>query len=57
MRFLLSDEQRQFATIVDGMLADADVPTVIRRWGDGDPGPGRALWSRLAEAGIIDPIE
>lgn len=52
MRFLLSDEQRQLASMMDGLLADADVPTVIRRWGEGDPGPGRALWSQLTAAGI-----
>lgn len=52
MRFLLSDEQRQFATIVDGMLADADVPSVIRRWAAGDVAPGHELWSRLAATGI-----
>lgn len=52
MKFLLSDEQRQFATIVDGILADADVPSVIRGWAAGATAPGQALWSQLTKTGI-----
>ncbi|MFI8951020.1 acyl-CoA dehydrogenase family protein [Streptomyces sp. NPDC053750] len=53
MRFLLDDEQREFARSLDAMLAAADTPTVVRAWAAGDAAPGRALWSRLAEAGVF----
>jgi alkylation response protein AidB-like acyl-CoA dehydrogenase len=53
MRFLLDDEQRQFARTLDGMLASAGTPGVVRAWSCGDHGPGRALWGRLAEAGVF----
>ncbi|MFC9245388.1 acyl-CoA dehydrogenase family protein [Streptomyces sp. NPDC057136] len=53
MRFLLDYEQREFARSLDAMLAAADTPSVVRAWGAGDHGPGLALWSRLAEAGVF----
>lgn len=53
MRFLLDDEQQAFARSLDGMLAAADTPAVVRAWASGDTAPGRALWSRLAEAGVF----
>ncbi|MFF6952850.1 acyl-CoA dehydrogenase family protein [Streptomyces iakyrus] len=53
MRFLLDDEQREFARTLDGMLASAGTPGVVRSWASGDHGPGRALWGRLAEAGVF----
>ncbi|MGW0816410.1 acyl-CoA dehydrogenase family protein [Streptomyces viridiviolaceus] len=53
MRFLLDDEQREFARSLDAMLAAADTPAVVRAWAAGDTAPGRALWSRLAEAGVF----
>ncbi|MER5207439.1 acyl-CoA dehydrogenase family protein [Streptomyces sp. NPDC002825] len=53
MRFLLDDEQREFARSLDGMLTAADTPAAARAWADGNTGPGRALWSRLAEAGVF----
>ncbi|MFD9244256.1 acyl-CoA dehydrogenase family protein [Streptomyces sp. NPDC059556] len=53
MRFLLDDEQREFARSLDGMLTAADTPTAVRAWAAGDTAPGRALWARLAEAGVF----
>ncbi|MEU2542825.1 acyl-CoA dehydrogenase family protein [Streptomyces iakyrus] len=53
MRFLLDDGQRDFARTLDGMLASAGTPGVVRAWACGDHGPGRALWGRLAEAGVF----
>ncbi|MET8854909.1 acyl-CoA dehydrogenase family protein [Streptomyces sp. NPDC004579] len=53
MRFLLDAEQRAFAASLDRMLAAADTPSAVRAWADGDHAPGRALWSRLAEAGVF----
>lgn len=53
MRFLPTEEQRDFARSLDAMLTAADTPTAIRAWSTGDHGPGRALWSRLAEAGVF----
>ncbi|MEV6649694.1 acyl-CoA dehydrogenase family protein [Streptomyces sp. NPDC051219] len=53
MRFLLDDEQRDFARSLDAMLTAADTASAARAWGAGDHGPGRALWSRLADAGLF----
>ncbi|MFI6060654.1 acyl-CoA dehydrogenase family protein [Streptomyces sp. NPDC051286] len=53
MRFLLDDEQREFARSLDGMLTASETPTAVRAWAAGDTTPGRALWSRLAEAGVF----
>ncbi|QIP88880.1 acyl-CoA dehydrogenase [Streptomyces sp. Tu 2975] len=53
MRFLLDDEQQAFARSLDGMLEAAGTPAVVRAWAAGDTAPGRALWSRLAEAGVF----
>ncbi|NGO75870.1 acyl-CoA/acyl-ACP dehydrogenase [Streptomyces sp. YC504] len=53
MRFLLDDEQREFARSLDAMLTATDVPAVVRSWGAGDFTAGRALWSRLADAGVF----
>ncbi|MFI1739435.1 acyl-CoA dehydrogenase family protein [Streptomyces sioyaensis] len=53
MRFLLSDEQREFARALDGMLGAAGTPAVARAWAAGEHGPGRALWERIAEAGVF----
>lgn len=53
MRFLPDAEQRAFARSLDGMLAAAGTPAVVRAWSAGDHGPGRALWARLAEAGVF----
>ncbi|MFD5538454.1 acyl-CoA dehydrogenase family protein [Streptomyces sp. NPDC127079] len=53
MRFLLDTEQRDFADAVRSLLAAADTPTVIRDWSRGEHASGRALWGRLAEAGVF----
>ncbi|MHC5263213.1 acyl-CoA dehydrogenase family protein [Streptomyces sp. UC4497] len=53
MRFLLDAEQAEFGRTLDRMLTAADTPSVIRAWAGGDAGPGRALWGRLAEAGVF----
>ncbi|WP_371580984.1 acyl-CoA dehydrogenase family protein [Streptomyces sp. NBC_01314] len=53
MRFLLDTEQRAFAESLDAMLTAADTPSVVRAWGRGEHGAGRALWSRIAEAGVF----
>jgi alkylation response protein AidB-like acyl-CoA dehydrogenase len=53
MRFLLDEEQREFARSLDGMLTAAGTPAVVRAWSAGEHGPGRALWARLANAGVF----
>lgn len=53
MRFLLDDEQREFARSLDAMLTASDTPSVVRAWAAGNHGPGRALWERLAQAGVF----
>ncbi|MEU9373990.1 acyl-CoA dehydrogenase family protein [Streptomyces sp. NPDC048255] len=52
MRFLLTDEQSDFARTLRSLLAASDVPAAVRAWADGDHAPGRALWSRLADTGL-----
>ncbi|MGW3303085.1 acyl-CoA dehydrogenase family protein [Streptomyces rubiginosohelvolus] len=53
MRFLLTDEQREFGRSLDALLRAADTPAALRAWAAGDHGPGRALWGRLADAGVF----
>ncbi|MCZ4511687.1 acyl-CoA/acyl-ACP dehydrogenase [Streptomyces sp. ActVer] len=53
MRFLLDDEQRAFAHSLDALLSAADTPSAVRSWGAGDHTAGRALWSRIAGAGVF----
>ncbi|WP_037668749.1 acyl-CoA dehydrogenase family protein [Streptomyces griseus] len=53
MRFLLDAEQRAFAASLDAMLTAADTPALIRRWSRGEHTGGRALWSRIADAGVF----
>ncbi|MEV0318500.1 acyl-CoA dehydrogenase family protein [Streptomyces sp. NPDC050658] len=53
MRFLLDAEQREFARSLDAMLTAADTPAAARAWAAGDPAPGRAVWARLADAGVF----
>jgi alkylation response protein AidB-like acyl-CoA dehydrogenase len=52
MRFVLSDEQRDFAAALDKLLAASDTVTVARAWAEGDTRPGLELWQRLAEQGL-----
>ncbi|MEU0190298.1 acyl-CoA dehydrogenase family protein [Streptomyces afghaniensis] len=53
MRFLLDAEQRAFAASLDALLTAADTPAVVRDWSRGDHTSGRALWSRVAQAGVF----
>ncbi|QEU90342.1 acyl-CoA dehydrogenase family protein [Streptomyces kanamyceticus] len=53
MRFLLDDEQGEFARSLDAMLTGADTVAAARAWGAGDHAPGRAVWARLADAGVF----
>ncbi|MEU1169541.1 acyl-CoA dehydrogenase family protein [Streptomyces microflavus] len=53
MRFLLDDEQREFARSLDALLTAADTPAVVRGWAAGDHAPGLTLWRRLADAGVF----
>ncbi|MFI8873841.1 acyl-CoA dehydrogenase family protein [Streptomyces sp. NPDC055243] len=53
MRFLLDAEQREFARSLDAMLTAADTPAAARAWAAGDHAPGRAVWGRLADAGVF----
>ncbi|MFE9780930.1 acyl-CoA dehydrogenase family protein [Streptomyces sp. NPDC005775] len=53
MRFLLDAEQRDFARSLDALLTSCDTPAVVRSWAAGDHGPGRAVWARLADAGVF----
>ncbi|WP_433463648.1 acyl-CoA dehydrogenase family protein [Spirillospora sp. CA-128828] len=53
MKFVLSAEQRMFRESLRGLLADAGTAKIVRAWAAGDTGPGRALWSSVAEAGVF----
>ncbi|MFJ5306008.1 acyl-CoA dehydrogenase family protein [Streptomyces sp. NPDC088350] len=53
MRFLLDPEQRAFADSLNAMLTAADTPAVVRSWSRGDHASGRALWRRVAQAGVF----
>ncbi len=53
MRFVLDDDQRDFAAALDSLLSGADTVAVARAWADGDHDPGLKLWSRLAEVGVL----
>lgn len=53
MRFVLDAGQREFARSLDAMLTAADTVAATRAWGAGDPAPGRAVWQRLADAGVF----
>ncbi|MFJ5259031.1 acyl-CoA dehydrogenase family protein [Streptomyces sp. NPDC088387] len=46
-------EQSAFAASLDALLTSADTPGVVRDWSRGDHTRGRALWSRIAEAGVF----
>ncbi|MFD7502923.1 acyl-CoA dehydrogenase family protein [Streptomyces sp. NPDC059850] len=52
MRFLLDEAQSEFGRTLDRMLGAADTPGAVRAWARGEHGPGRALWGRLAGAGV-----
>ena len=52
MRFALTDEQQDFASSLDALLAASDTVAVARAWAAGDHAPGLKLWSRLADQGV-----
>ncbi|CAJ1579265.1 acyl-CoA dehydrogenase family protein [[Mycobacterium] wendilense] len=52
MKFDLDDQQRDFAASIDAALGAADLPAAVRAWSVGDTGPGRKVWSTLAELGV-----
>ncbi|MFG2194058.1 acyl-CoA dehydrogenase family protein [Streptomyces sp. NPDC048639] len=53
MRFLLDEAQRDFDRMLDRMLSAAGTAGTVRAWAAGDQRAGRALWERLAEAGVF----
>jgi len=52
MRFVLDEQQHDFAASIDAALTAADVPGAVRSWARGDTTPGRKVWARLAELGV-----
>jgi hypothetical protein len=52
VKFVLSDDQRDFAASLESLLAASDTVAVARAWAAGDSAPGRRLWGRLAEQGV-----
>ena len=52
MKFVLSDDQRDFASSLESLLAASDTVAVARAWAAGDAAPGLKLWNRLAEQGL-----
>ncbi|GAA4365238.1 acyl-CoA dehydrogenase family protein [Nocardioides caricicola] len=52
MKFVLDGDQKDFASALDSLLANADTVAVARAWADGDHEPGLKLWERLAEMGV-----
>ncbi|MET9886968.1 acyl-CoA dehydrogenase [Streptomyces sp. NPDC006430] len=53
MRFLPTGEQADFTRALHDLLGASNVPAAARAWAAGDLAPGRALWSRLAGAGLF----
>ncbi|MFJ9470679.1 acyl-CoA dehydrogenase family protein [Streptomyces caniferus] len=53
MRFLLTDEQREFTRTLDGMLGASGTPAAARAWAAGERKPGRELWARIAATGVF----
>ncbi len=53
MRFVLDEDQRDFAGALESLLAGADTVGAARAWADGEPAPGLALWKRLADLGVL----
>ncbi|MCQ8827875.1 acyl-CoA dehydrogenase [Streptomyces malaysiensis] len=52
MEFMLDQAQTDFGRTLDRMLGGADTPRAVRAWARGEHAPGRAVWGRLAEAGV-----
>ncbi|WP_323792252.1 acyl-CoA dehydrogenase family protein [Nocardioides sp.] len=52
MKFDLTDDQRDLAAALEGLLAASDTVAVARAWADDDTAPGLALWKRLSDLGV-----
>ncbi|MFB9312027.1 acyl-CoA dehydrogenase family protein [Nocardioides plantarum] len=52
MRFEPTDDQRDLAGALEGLLSASDTVAVARAWADGDTAAGLALWRRLADLGV-----
>ncbi len=52
MKFETDEQQRDFSASIDAALGAADVPAAVRSWAAGDTGPGRKVWSTLADLGV-----
>ncbi len=52
MKFELTQDQRDFASALDGLLTSADAPATARAWAAGNHEPGLALWRKLADTGV-----
>jgi len=52
MRFELTDDQRDLAAALDGLLASSDTASIARAWADGDHDPGSKLGGRLTDIGL-----
>jgi len=52
MKFELTQDQRDFAGMLDGLLTSADAPAAARAWATGNHEPGLSLWRKLADAGV-----
>lgn len=52
MMFELTQDQRDFATSLEGLLADAHPATAARAWAAGNHEPGLALWRLLTDMGV-----
>lgn len=53
MRFLPTDEQLALAGAIDDIVTSAGGSAAARAWGSGHPEPGLALWSQLADLGLM----
>jgi alkylation response protein AidB-like acyl-CoA dehydrogenase len=52
MRFELTEDQRDLAAALEGLLSTHDTVAAARAWAEGDHGPGLKLWVRLSELGV-----
>ncbi len=51
MRFTLTEEQQDFASSLDKLLASLDVVPAARAWAVGNTEPGIAVWRKVAQLG------
>jgi len=52
VRFELDEDQRDFASALESLLAGAGTVAAARAWAEGDHAPGLGLWKRLADLGV-----